>query len=159
MIYEKTILTHGIGAGISLAHAQEKGDIRLQLGGEFGFDSEFFGINFGGEYFIIDKISAAPNFTIFFPEFGNASTLNVDGRYYFTQDILQWYGLVGFTNNWFSFDSSVGKVTSSQAGANVGAGGVLKFQDNWAFNPELKYQLQSGGQAVIRVTVVYFLPH
>lgn len=145
---------------VSFAQAQSKGDVRLQLGGDFGFDSEAFGLNFGGEYLITDKISAAPNFTIYFPEVGNSSTLNIDARYYFTKDILQWYGLLGFTNNWWSYDldGNDGKIKSNQAGANIGAGGVLKFADYLAFNPEIKYQAQKGGQAVFRLALVYFLP-
>lgn len=156
----KKLLLLGLFAfTVSFAQAQSKGDVRLQLGGDFGFDSELFGLNLGGEYLITDQISAAPNFTIYFPEAGNASTLNIDARYYFTKDILQWYGLLGFTNNWASVDvPGGGKVKSNRAGANIGAGGVLKFADNLAFNPELKYQAQKGGQAVFRLALVYFLP-
>jgi len=144
---------------VSFAQAQSKGDVRLQLGGDFGFDSEAFGLNFGGEYLITDKISAAPNFTIYFPEVGNSSTLNIDARYYFTKDILQWYGLLGFTNNWWSNDAiSTGQVKGSRPGANIGLGGVLKFTDNLAFNPELKYEARNGAQAVFRFGLVYFLP-
>ncbi|MBD8488447.1 hypothetical protein IFO69_06780 [Echinicola sp. CAU 1574] len=155
----KKLLLLGLFAlTVSFAQAQSVGDVRLQFGGDFGFDTEAFGLNFGGEYLITDQISAAPNFTIYFPERGNASTLNIDARYYFTRDLLQWYGLVGFTNNWWSVDFMGVTAKESRAGANIGAGGVLKFADNLAFNPELKYQAQSGGQAVFRLALVYFLP-
>ncbi|QDH78135.1 hypothetical protein FKX85_03415 [Echinicola soli] len=143
---------------VSFAQAQSAGDIRLQVGGDFGFDTELFGLNFGGEYLITDNISAAPNFTIYFPDGYNASTLNIDARYYFTRDILQWYGLLGFTNNWASAEYMGFEDKNSRAGANIGAGGVLKFADNFAFNPELKYQAQKGGQAVFRLALVYLLP-
>ncbi|MCC5937709.1 MAG: hypothetical protein JJU34_10530 [Lunatimonas sp.] len=143
---------------LGVAQAQEKGDLRLQAGGEFGFRSEFFGLNFGGEYLFTDQISAAPSFTIFFPEIGNASNLNLDFRYYFTEGALQWYGLAGFMNAWSSVNiPGFGQISSSTQGANLGAGGVLMFGDRIAFNPELKYQAQRGGQAVFKLGLVYFL--
>ncbi|UCS94203.1 hypothetical protein KZP23_03995 [Echinicola marina] len=156
----KKLLLLGLFAlTVSFAQAQTAGDVRLQFGGDFGFDSEAFGLNFGGEYLITDQISAAPNFTIYFPEFGKASTLNLDARYYFTQDLLQWYGLLGFTNNWWTYEVfGAPDQKVSRAGANIGAGGVLKFADNLAFNPEIKYQAQRNGQAVFRLALVYFLP-
>lgn len=141
----------------ALAQAQEKGEARVQLGGEFGFNSELFGVNLGAEYFVVDRISAAPNFTVFFPDYGRSSNLNVDFRYYLTEGILQWYGLAGFTNRWASVDIGSSKITSSSQGANIGAGGVLKFGDRVAFNPEIKYQAMTGGQAVFRLGLVYFI--
>lgn len=141
----------------AVAQAQEKGDARVQLGGEFGFNSELFGVNLGAEYFVVDRISAAPNFTVFFPDYGRSSNLNVDFRYYLTEGILQWYGLAGFTNRWASVDIGSSKITSSSQGANIGAGGVLKFGDRVAFNPEIKYQAMTGGQAVFRLGLVYFI--
>ncbi|WP_158858375.1 hypothetical protein [Lunatibacter salilacus] len=154
---KKSLLIFAFVLTAALAQAQEKGDARLQLGGEFGFNSELFGLNIGAEYFVVDRISAAPNFTIFFPDYGSASNLNVDFRYYLTEGILQWYGLAGFTNHWASVDFGSSTITSSTQGANIGAGGVLKFADRLAFNPEIKYQAMSGGQAVFRLGLVYFI--
>nr|MBI1229569.1 hypothetical protein [Cytophagales bacterium] len=142
----------------SLVQAQDRGDFRLQVGGEFGLNSELFGLNVGAEYLLMDRISAAPNFTIYFPTSGRASNLNVDFRYYLTEGTLQWYGLAGYTNNWSTVDM-VGSTnaTYSTQGANIGAGGVLKFADRLAFNPEIKYQAQRDGQAVFRLGLVYFM--
>ncbi|MFC4872812.1 hypothetical protein [Negadavirga shengliensis] len=143
---------------VAVAQAQEKGNARLQAGGDFGFRSELFGINLGAEYFLANRISAVPNFTIYFPDIGNASTLNVDFRYYLTEGVLQWYGMAGFTNNWVSGETIGGdRVTASSQGANLGAGGVLMFADRLAFNPEIKYQAQKGGQAVFRLGLVFFI--
>ncbi len=153
----KLLLTLVLAASFSIAFSQSKGDIRAQLGGDFGFDTELLGLNLGGEYFITEQFSAAPNFTFYFPDYGSLNTLNVDARYYFTQEILQWYGMLGFTNNWVTVDTPGENVTNSNAGANIGAGGVLKFADQLAFNPELKYQIQDGGQAVFRLGLVYFI--
>lgn len=155
---KKSVLIFAFVLTAAIAQAQEKGDARVQVGGEFGFNSELFGINLGAEYFVVDRISAAPNFSVYFPEFGRASNLNVDFRYYLTEGILQWYGLAGFTNNWATveYDGS-GSITSSTQGANIGVGGVLKFSDRLGFNPEIKYQAQRAGQAVFRLGLVYFI--
>lgn len=144
---------------VSIAEAQTRGEARLQVGGDYGFNTEFFGLNFGAEYFLIDRVSLAPNHTIYFPGegYGRASNLNVDVRYYFTEDILQWYGLAGFTNNWRDPQYDGGDFRTSNAGANLGVGGVLKFADRFAFNPEFKYQLQNEGQFVFRLGLVYIL--
>ncbi|KEO72902.1 porin family protein [Anditalea andensis] len=141
----------------SLAEAQTRGEARLQIGGDYAFNTEFFGVNLGAEYFLTDKISIAPNHTIYFPETGRASNLNIDARYYFTEDILQWYGMAGFTNNWINPELEGINAKTSTAGANIGVGGVLKFADRFAFNPEFKYQIQNQGQLVFRLGLVYIL--
>jgi len=144
---------------VSVAEAQTRGEARLQVGGDYGFTTDYFGLNFGAEYFLIDRLSLAPNYTIFFPNTGNASNLNIDARYYLTEGILQWYGMAGFANNWATHEV-VGVETHSisAAGANLGLGGVLKFADRMAFNPEFKYQFaQGGGQPVFRLGVVFLL--
>lgn len=140
------------------AEAQIRGDIRLQLGSEYAFSTDAFGVNFGAEYFLTNNISFAPNYTHFIPEHGRASSLNVDARYYLTEDVLQWYGLLGFTNNWAT-DELIGieNQRRSTTGANVGLGGVLKFADRLAFNPELKYQIHHGGQFVFKLGLVFIL--
>ncbi|WP_143962445.1 hypothetical protein [Litoribacter populi] len=142
---------------VGLAEAQQRGEARVQFGGDFGFTTELFGLNFGAEYFLVDRISLAPNHTIYFWENGRASNLNIDARYYFTEGILQWYGMAGFTNNWENPDLIGGDFRTSRAGANLGVGGVLKFADRLAFNPEFKYQLQNNGQAIFRLGLVYLI--
>jgi hypothetical protein len=141
-----------------LAEAQEKGDIRVQAGADYGYRSELFGVNFGGEYFVDKRTSFAPNFTIYLPEDGNESTLNLDLRYYFTEGILQWYGMTGFTNSWLKEEFIDGsRYTYSKQGANIGAGGVLKFTERLAFNPEIKLQAQKRGQGVFRLGMGFFV--
>jgi hypothetical protein len=155
---KKSLLIFAFVLTAAVTQAQQKGEARAQLGGEFGFNSELFGVNLGAEYFVADRISAAPNFTIFFPDYGRASNLNVDFRYYLTEGILQWYGLAGFTNYWTTVDFiGASSISTSSQGANIGVGGVLKFADRLAFNPEIKYQAMSGGQAVFRLGLVYFI--
>ncbi len=141
-----------------LAQAQSPGDIRLQLGGDYGFEIERFGINLGGEYVFLDNLSAAPNFTFYFPEDDvNASNLNLDLRYYLTHDQVQFYGMAGFTTLWASTKYMDVKVSDSNSGANIGVGTVVKFGGNLGLNPEVKYQTMGDGQVVLKVGLVYFL--
>ncbi|GAA0878115.1 hypothetical protein GCM10009119_10830 [Algoriphagus jejuensis] len=143
---------------VGLVQAQSAGDIRLQLGGDYGFEIERFGINLGGEYVFLDKLSAAPNFTFYFPEDDvNASNLNLDLRYYLTQDQLQFYGMAGFTTLWASAKYMGVKVSESNSGANFGVGSVIKFGGNLGLNPEVKYQTMGDGQVVVKVGLVYLL--
>tara|TARA_R110002049_G_scaffold151198_1_gene314769 strand:- start:2257 stop:2724 length:468 start_codon:yes stop_codon:yes gene_type:complete len=141
----------------SFSQAQETGTIRLQVGGDYGFKIETFGVNFGGEYFITENISAAPNYTIYFPEGLNASSLNVDARYYLTLDELQWYGMVGYTNYSVSNKIMGVKYSDNWSGVNIGSGGVLRIADNLALNPEIKYQTIGDGQFVVKLGIVYLL--
>jgi len=142
---------------VSLAEAQTRGQARLQVGGDYGFNTEAFGLNFGAEYFLIDRLSLAPNYTIFFPEVGKLSNLNIDARYYLTEGILQWYGMAGFANTWLDPEHDGMDHRSRVSGANIGLGGVLKFGDRVAFNPEFKYQAQTNGQLVFRLGLVYMI--
>lgn len=142
---------------ISFADAQTRGEARLQVGGDYGFATEAFGVNFGAEYFFANRFSLAPNYTIFFPHHGTASNLNIDARYYVTEGILQWYGMAGFANNWVDPQLDGVNLRTSHAGANLGLGGVLKFGDRVAFNPEFKYQFYTNGQLVFRLGLVYML--
>lgn len=83
-----------------LAEAQTQGDIRLPIGSEYAISIEAIGVNIGAEYFLSDNVSFVSNYTHFFPDQGKAGSFNLDARYYLSQEILQWYGLLGFTNNW-----------------------------------------------------------
>lgn len=142
----------------SFAQAQSAGEIRLQVGGDYGFEIERFGVNFGGEYLIIDNLSAAPNFTVYFPEDDvNASNLNIDLRYYLTHDKLQLYGMGGYTVLWASTEVMGVKYSESNSGANFGVGAVLKFGGNFGLNPEFKYQTMGDGQVVAKVGLVYLI--
>ena len=140
------------------AKAQTAGDIRLQIGGDYGFEMERFGVNLGGEYLITDDISAAPSFTFFFPENNlNASNLNIDLRYYLTHDHLQFYGMAGYTLLRFSSEYMGIKASYSNSGANIGIGTVAKLSSNFAINPEVKYQTVGDGQVAVKVGLVYLI--
>ncbi|MCX2741102.1 outer membrane beta-barrel protein [Pontibacter anaerobius] len=147
----------------------EKGTIRVGAGLAFGSKSGIsddgesggVGLNFGGEYFLMDNISVAPSYTHFFKseiEFSSGynndtyvssvknSELNVDGRYYFGEGNISFYGLLGL-----SLASGTAKVTNketnrtladasaSEFGLNLGAGLMYPLNEKLNLNGQLKY--------------------
>lgn len=129
------------------------------------------GINIGGEYFFTDKISAAPSFTYFFrskAEFygaeitARASSLNLDGRYYFSSNNgLSVYGLAGLAvgfasvkvegDGYYVYSSSG---TESKAGLNLGAGLTYALQSDLDFNAQIKYNTPLE-QVVLQVGIAF----
>ncbi|MCC5937708.1 MAG: hypothetical protein JJU34_10525 [Lunatimonas sp.] len=156
---KKTLLAGLLSLLLGLVQAQEKGDFRLHFGGEFGtWPQLFFGMNGGVEYVFMDRLSVVPNYSRFFPEFGHASSLNLDTRYYFTEGALKWYGMGGFTNAWSLLNRpGVGMVRVNTQGPNLGFGGLLAFDNRLALNPELKYWSQREGRFIFTISMVYFL--
>ena len=120
------------------ATAQDQGEMRvgggLALGTKAAIDEggskAGIGINIGGEYFATDVISIAPSFTYFFPSsiefFGQeiksqASSLNIDGRYYFGDSDMQLYGLAGIGVGFASAEANGNKESDSKVGLNIGS--------------------------------------
>jgi opacity protein-like surface antigen len=164
MKMKKVLLSLGLiimAAGATMA--QEKGKIRLGAGVVYGTEAAIdddgdgkggIGFNIGGEYFITDKISAAPSFTYFMKSeidflggklSGQASSLNLDGRYYFGDGDIAFYGLggiaIGFAKaeikgSEFADDNSQ---TENKAGINIGAGLVYPLNDKMGLNGQIKY--------------------
>ncbi len=162
--------------------AQEQGQIRasvsLALGTEAAIsdtgDSKLgMGINIGGDYFVIDKLSIAPSYTFFFKssygadtDFGNtelsvkSSSFNIDGKYYLLTEGVNLYGLFGI-----SFASA--KVTANflgtpidikdnKTGINIGAGVDFDLSDKLFLNGQVKYNTPLE-QLVIGVGVGYVI--
>jgi opacity protein-like surface antigen len=144
--------------------AQEQGSMKLgaglAYGTEAGLDEEGskggLGIYVGGEYFFTEKISAAPSFTYFFKSkadfygaelSGQASTLDIDGRYYFaSSETVSFYGMAGLSvafakvefdgeDSWGASDSA----SDNKAGVNVGAGLVYPITETLDLNAQIKY--------------------
>ncbi len=137
-----------LGAG--LAYGTEAG-LDENGGGKGGV-----GISVGGEYFFTEKISAAPSFTYFFKSkvdfygaeiSGQASTLDIDGRYYFAgSETVSFYGMAGLSmafakvevdgdENWMGSESA----SDNKAGINIGAGLVYPLTETLDLNAQIKY--------------------
>jgi len=166
-------------------HAQEKG--KLALSGSLAYGTKASiddnvetaggaGINLGLEYFVTDRISIAPSYTLFFgttvessdPVFNASSTLdwnlsgiNLDGRYYFLTEELNVYGLFGIGIVAASFESEstvqgqteVFEDSDSETGINIGAGLLLPLTEMIGIGAQVKYNTveinEDGGQLVI----------
>lgn len=137
--------------------AQFQGQYRAQYGHEFATSSVPFGVNFVGEYFPVNKFSFAPSFTIYLPATGKASQIDFSGRFYFTEEKLQAYGLMGygFHRRRLEFDFENPLRTSS--GVHFGGGALLRFWEVLGLNGEFKIQPTLQSTLVFKVGITYFI--
>ena len=143
---KKLILSFAILLSVvSISPAQE-GEFRASGSLLLNFSDAHFGVNFGGEYFFTDQISAAPSFSNIF---GSPSTtgINIDGRYYFTEGDQQLYALAGF--------ASISAGGFSSSGLNLGAGYVLPIQNDLLLGLQAKYTTPGNGALEVQGGVVY----
>ena len=153
--------------GQSNVWAQEKGQIRagagLALGTKAATDSDTgesklgVGITIGGDFFITDAISIAPNFTFFFKSNwlitglvdvdSKISVLDIDGKYYFLKDAVGVYGLFGISIGFAALEGVIDfggqpipiDDSDSSFGVNIGGGADYYLSDKVFLNAQLKY--------------------
>lgn len=150
---KKLILISGLlFTGLLAAQAQDAGSVRVNLDFAFDTDIEELGLNFGGEYFITEKITAAPNYTIFFVDGPvDFSALNIDGRYYFLDSPVQVYGVFGFALRFID----VGIADDSDGGLNFGAGVFVPLGGRFSIHSQLKYTTPYDGALVFQGGIAY----
>jgi hypothetical protein len=145
----------------SLSFAQEQGDMRIQLAGDYRLITRIsneFGANAGFEYVFLDAFSIAPNFTYWFPQFGGRQTnLNIDLRYYLTEGISQVYLLGGYNNVWENFQPGLPGEVRQQSGANFGVGAFLDVTPSFGIITEFKLQSQNTRNQIIRIGLAFKL--
>ncbi|QNL21907.1 outer membrane beta-barrel protein [Hyphobacterium sp. CCMP332] len=160
--------------------AQSAGEMRvsagLAIGTEAGLDNNGgkalgLGINIGGEYFIVDNISASPSFTYFFESNVGTlpnrfslrlNTLNIDGRYYLMDSPVEFYGIAGISiasaraeSNVSIFGvNQVSSSSDSEVGLNFGIGANLPVTDEIQGNAQMVYNTPLE-QLIINLGVVY----
>ena len=139
----------------SLASAQYQGQQRIYYANEYAVNSGFLGMNLTGEYFPIDNISIVPSYTIFLPKAGKASGVDLNVRYYFTEEKIQFYGLAGYGYYTRKFEFSPFERLNFNS-INIGAGGILKLSEELGINPEIRYQT-GRNDFLLRIGVVYFI--
>lgn len=141
----------------NIAVAQYQGQFRLQYGNDFGFTSGLFGLNISGEYFPLDKLSFAPNLSVLFPESGKASNLHLDARYYFSEEKLEFYGLLGYANYRRRYEFNP-EITYKNTGTiNIGTGVIYKFLEELGLNAEFKFQPQNRNEFIFKLGISYFI--
>jgi len=145
-----------------------RASLGLAAGSKAGFDltatdpddvSQFgIGVNLGAEYFITDVISVAPSYTFFFNSSETVTdtdpfepttfeqtvkprVFNLDGRYYFGDDI-KFYALAGLAFQSVSFESEFGGFSGSFDGSattfNLGGGVNIPLGDALSFYGQVK---------------------
>lgn len=141
---------------LSIASAQYKGQYRAIHAYELAYDQPFFGLNFTGEYFLINYFSIVPSFSFFVPSAGNARSFDINARYYLTEKERQWYMTGGY-----GFYRRVLEVRSEgrfdHNSMNIGLGGMLKITNELGINPEVRFQAFGRNSMMFKLGVVYFI--
>ena len=165
---KKSLLTATLVAIFGFAAtAQEQGEIRVGAGIAYGTQATIdlddgsekgaLGLNFGGEYFFTDVISAAPSYTMFFKEEeGGASfktsSFNLDARYYFGDGMF--YGLAGLGFSSAKLEGGGFSESDSDTGLNIGGGVMIPAGDALYINGQAKYNT-SFEQFVLQAGVAF----
>lgn len=136
---------------------QYKGQYRLQSGNELNIQAGLFGINFTGEAFPLEHISFTPSVTFLLPATGKATNVHLDFRYYFTEEKLEFYSLLGYGLFRRRFEFSLEPAVTNINSVNLGAGMIYKFLDELGINGEVKFQPQNNGEVIVRVGLSYFI--
>ncbi len=140
-----------------VCHAQYKGQYRIQSGNEYNFNAGLFGINFTGEAFPLEHVSVAPSFTFLLPATGKASNLHIDFRYYFTEEKVEFYSLLGYGLFRRRFEFTPEPTVTNINTINIGGGVIYKFYDELGVNIDLKFQPQNQGEFILKVGISYFI--
>lgn len=156
--------------------AQEKGKFRigaaLIMGTEAGItdDGESklgMGLNLGGDYFVIDKLSISPSYSFFFESsysetfgtpsgfgakyYSRFSSFNIDGKYYFLTKNINLYGLLGLSfarekmqTGYINVPNTldlvpIPDVINNNTGINIGGGVDFGLSDKIYLNGQIKY--------------------
>ena len=136
--------------GIGHLQAQEQGDSRVHLLGQYGLRMEEPGIGAGWEYFFAPNFAFMPSYTQLFPRIGRAGNFSADLRYYLTKEKSQVYVITGYS---LSSENSQPDAAGSRrniSGANVGVGAVIPLTDWVGLSTEFKFQSQGIRQTYFR---------
>lgn len=149
---KKTLLLLALFIGsVSFSFAQEQGNARIHVFGNYGFKSEFFGIGGGIEYFFADKFALMPSFTALNPEVGNASNFSFDLKYYLTEGASQIYVMAGYSQTFQNTQPGDPGTRETYVGGNMGVGAYIPLTDWVGLNTEFKFQSQLPQEVVFKV--------
>ena len=137
----------------------QKGKQAIGFGLSYGTEIENLGLGLKYQYNITNPIRLEPSINYFF-ENDNVSMLDLNVNFHYLFPVasnFKLYPLVGLTfSNWmFDFgdswldDDFDLDDNECRFGMNLGAGGELSLNRNWAFNFEFRYQLVSDFDQVL----------
>lgn len=144
------LVTFLLFGSITILQAQEQGDSRLHVLGQYGLRMKEPGIGLGWEYFFAPQFGLMPNYTQLFPAVGRAGNFSADLRYYLSQDKSQVYVMSGYSLTSENPQPGAAGTKRNLSGANVGVGAVVPLTDWVGLSTEFKFQSQGFRQTYFR---------
>jgi hypothetical protein len=144
------LLTFLIFGSFNVLQAQEQGDSRLHVLGQYGLRLDEPGIGLGWEYFFAPKFGLMPSYTQIFPAVGRASNFSADLRYYLSEGKSQVYVVSGYSLTSENSQPETAGTKRNLSGANVGVGAVVPITDWVGLGTEFKFQSQGIQQTYFR---------
>jgi hypothetical protein len=144
------LLTFLIFGSFNAMQAQEQGDSRLHVLGQYGLRLDEPGIGLGWEYFFAPKFGLMPSYTQIFPAVGRASNFSADLRYYLSEGKSQVYVVSGYSLTTENTQPNTAGTRRNLSGANVGVGAVVPISDWVGLSTEFKFQSQGIQQTYFR---------
>jgi hypothetical protein len=144
------LLSFLIFGSLNALQAQEQGDSRLHVLGQYGLRMDEPGIGIGWEYFFAPQFGLIPSYTQIFPTVGRASNFSADLRYYLSQGKSQVYVVSGYSLTTENSQASIAGTRRKLSGANVGVGAVVPINSWVGISSEFKFQSQGIQQTYFR---------
>ena len=136
--------------GIGHLQAQEQGDSRVHLLGQYGLRMKEPGVSAGWEYFFAPNFAFMPSYTQLFPRIGRAGNFSADLRYYLSSEQSQVYVITGYSLSSENSQPDAAGTRRNASGANVGVGAVIPLTDWVGLSTEFKFQSQGIQQTYFR---------
>jgi hypothetical protein len=144
------LVTFLLFGSTTILQAQEQGDSRLHVLGQYGLRMEEAGIGLGWEYFFAPQFGLMPSYTQLFPAVGRAGNFSADLRYYLSKDKSQVYVVTGYSLTSENSQPETAGTKRNLSGANVGVGAVVPLTDWVGLSTEFKFQSQGFQQTFFR---------
>ncbi len=144
------LVTFLLFSSITFLQAQEQGDSRLHVLGQYGLRMDEPGIGLGCEYFFAPQFGLMPSYTQIFPAVGRAGNFSADLRYYLSKDKSQVYVITGYSLTSENPQPGAAGTKKNLSGANVGVGAVVPLTNWVGLSTEFKFQSQGFQQTYFR---------
>jgi hypothetical protein len=144
------LVTFLLFGSITILQAQEQGDSRVHVLGQYGLRMDEPGIGLGWEYFFAPQFGLMPSYTQLFPTIGRAGNFSADLRYYLSKDKSQVYVVTGYSLTSENSQPGAAGTKRNLSGANVGVGAVIPLTDWVGLSTEFKFQSQGFQQTYFR---------
>lgn len=135
--------------------AQDQGDVRIHVLGQYGLKFDDTGIGAGVEYFFAEKFGLMPSYTQIFPEVGNSSNFSTDLRYYLSTGKSQVYLMAGYSLTFENTQPGTAGTKRQLSGANMGVGAVIPLTEWVGLSTEFKFQSQGFAQTYFRFGLAF----